>query len=288
MVLVKAAPSESQRLLAPRLSPQLTRSRDKTAVVSLQEENQRTAALATVHQVVEGLRSATDRLQAPANPEPAAWGAFPIHRIEIPGEGKKYVYPLRGCVSVLLKGDGEQVEARIRELDSIVSLRGRGKDVLAAMRDLFWQFHLVVEEYWWVPPHDRIESNERVRRVLAHLIDWDRYASENPVEQPLWGRIDANRPDGGLQVRWFLGPDSDRGEYDALLAASDLHPALRSMRAGEWFLGGVRRYLDRLEWTAAPEVVPDPRDKDGRRAAWDRVPAVVMDDPDAWPARQGE
>ncbi len=81
-----------------------------------------------------------------------------------------------------------------------------------------------------------------------------------------------------------MGPDGDRGEYDGPLAALDLHPALRTMQVGEWFLGSARRYSNRLVWTTAPEVVPDPRDEKARRAAWDRIPVVIINDPDAWPA----
>jgi hypothetical protein len=202
------------------------------------------------------------------------------------GEGR--VYPLRGAVHVLVRNEADHAQARIGELEAIAPLCGAGKDVGEALRALFWELHRLVEEHWWAPPHARTDEDHRVCRALEQLIDWDRYAAENPVEQPLWGRIDATLAGGGLRVHWFMGPDADRGEYDGTLAAADLHPALRSMRVGEWFLGSGRRFPDRLAWTVAPEAVPDPRDEEARQAAWDRVPVGVMNDADAWPARKGD
>lgn len=196
-------------------------------------------------------------------------------------------YPLRDSCVLILSPDGIIVTVSIPELSGKLDLSGTGTNRNAAMADLEINLDRVVRKYHFVPPHARTTEIDQADAILNHLIDWERFDAENPVEQPLWGRVDGLQGDGDIRVHWISGPNDEHDET-SVLAAEFVEPALRGLHVGEWFYGAGRVFPDRLEWTTAPVRIPDPHDEQAIRAAWDLIPVVVMSDPNAWPLRRAE
>lgn len=194
-------------------------------------------------------------------------------------------YPLRRTYLVTINLESDAVVAEIREVSPIVSLRGRGADVDSALDDLARVFDRIVRENHFIPPHVRKPENDRIDAILNHMVDWERYEEENPLVQPMWGRIRARRRDGSLRIHWITGPNEAR-DTEALLPSRDVPSSLGEMEVGRWFYGTARCYPDRVEWIEQPDIVPDPNDPEARRAAWDSIPKVPADQPGCWPMKQ--
>ncbi len=194
-------------------------------------------------------------------------------------------YPLRRPYFVIVNRESDEVVAEIREVSPIIRLRGRGSDVNFALDALARCFDRIVRENHFIPPHVRTPSNDRIDAILNHMVDWERYEEENPLVQPMWGRIRARRRDGSLRIHWITGPNEAR-DTEALLPSRDIPSSLGEMEVGRWFYGTARCYPDRVEWIEQPDIVPDPNDPEARRAAWDSIPKVPADQPGCWPMKQ--
>jgi hypothetical protein len=207
-----------------------------------------------------------------------------VRRLTVPGGPS---YPLRRSFGVTLFRDDRGAQATIPELASVVSLQGQGKtddDALAVLADLFDR---LVEDHWRVPPHAQTDEDRSISRVLAHMVNWDEYEAENPVEEALWGRVQRILDDSSRQVFWFLGPGGVKDTTE-VLPAGPVCRALWELEEGDWFYGAGKLLGNRLVWTVAPVRAPDPHDPEAVREAWDLIPSKVMSDAAAWPLRHSE
>jgi hypothetical protein len=223
-------------------------------------------------------------VEVPLDPPAAVRQIKHVNRLIVRGGPS---YPLRRSFGVIVFQGDRIAEATIRELESVVMLQGRGKSESDALANLAHQFHRLVEEHWHVPPHDQTDEDRRINRVLAHMVNWEEYEAENPVEEPFWGRIDRVLDDGSRQVYWYLGPRGAHGTKELLPGLSGFHE-LGELREGDWFYGAGKVISNQLIWTVAPVRAPDPHDPEAVREAWDLIPAKVMSDAAAWPLRQSE
>lgn len=196
------------------------------------------------------------------------------------------VYPLRTEITVVVKHAVRTAEAFVHELRWLESLFGKGNSDELAVAAFSESFHHLVMTHHRKPPHLQTHEDRRVNRVLDHLIDWQQFEVENPIEQPLWGRVGRRDAEGNLSVYWVCGP---RGESaaESKLSAPDVVEELDGIVEGQWFYGAGRVLPDRIEWTSRPVHVPDPHDEAAARAAWDLIPSHVMSDPAAWPLTKG-
>jgi hypothetical protein len=196
------------------------------------------------------------------------------------------VYPLRTEVTVIVKHTVKTAEAFIHELKWLESLFGKGTSDELAIAAFSESFHHLVKKHHRKPPHLRTAEDSRINRVLDHLIDWRRFDMENPLEQPLWGRIGKRDEHGRLSVYWVIGPSSESDKESKLLA-HDVVDEFDGIGEGHWFYGAGRVFPDRIEWTSLPIVAPDPHDEAAVNAAWDLIPSHVMSDLNAWPLKKG-
>jgi len=182
------------------------------------------------------------------------------------------------------------VEEQNRVLIQPIGLHDRqelfaeGEDLSKAWEDFGRRFDRWVQRNWRVPPHARTAKNARVIRILDHLVDWERYKLDNPLVQPMWGRILGRSADGGLRAFWIFGPDQARNQ-EATLAKGNVPPALREMRVGQWFYGTARCFPGRVEWIEVPRPVPDPEDEKARAELLESLPVVFANEPGCWPLR---
>ena len=66
--------------------------------------------------------------------------------------------------------------------------------------------------------------------MLNHMVNWEQYEQENPVLQPLWGRV-KRRASRGLSVLWLIGPAGIR-DATGILPDKDVPASLAGMSAG--------------------------------------------------------
>jgi hypothetical protein len=115
-------------------------------------------------------------------------------------------------------------------------------------------------------------------------VDWDQFARENPPSRLLWGKIERLTSSGLPMIHWLVGPDGLRDQR-AVLPRKFWTPYIDLLGQGEWFRGAAREYLDHVEWDEPPTRCPDPTHPRNRQAAWDAIPRIEADDPDAWPVK---
>jgi len=195
------------------------------------------------------------------------------------------VYPLRMEITVIVKRAVGSAAAFIHELRWLESLSGQGKSGELAIEAFSQSFHRLVTMHHRKPPHLQTEQDKKINRVLDHLIDWRQFEIENPIEQPLWGKIGKRNSRGYLRVYWIIGP-TDEIDKESLISAHNVAEDLDLIGEGKWFYGAGRVFPDRIEWTTRPVETPDPRDTEAIKTAWDLIPAHVMSDPHAWPLRK--
>jgi hypothetical protein len=193
-------------------------------------------------------------------------------------------YPLRRAQLVVFNRRGRHVTASLSEVARILGIKGVGTDEVSALQDLESQFDRLVRAKVRVPPHARKDRDEPVRAVVNHLVDWDRFASENPLPRPLWGQVVKKPLVGRMTIRWLLGPGGVRRET-APLPGRYSHARITEVSKGKWFRAVVKEYPDRIEWVEPPHQVPDPEDPVERKKAWSAIPVAVADDPDVWPLK---
>lgn len=195
------------------------------------------------------------------------------------------VYPLRTEITVVVKHAVKTAEAFIHELKWLESLFGKGNSDELAIAAFSESFHHLVITHHRKPPHLRTDEDRRINRVLDHLIDWRQFDIENPLEQPLWGRIGRRDEHGHLSVFWISGP-SGESDKESKIFASDVVDEFDGIGEGHWFYGAGRVFPERIEWTSRPVEVPDPHDEAAISAAWDLIPPHVMSDLTAWPLKK--
>lgn len=195
------------------------------------------------------------------------------------------IYPLRTEITVVVKHAVKTAEAFIHELKWLEQLFGKGASDELAIVAFSESFHHLVVTHHRKPPHLLTEEDRKINRVLDHLIDWGQFEVENPIDQPLWGKIGKRDEKGHLLVYWICGPGGESNE-ESRIFAPDIVDELDEIGEGQWFYGAGRVFLDRIEWTSRPVQVPDPRDEAAVRAAWDLIPSHVMSDLNAWPLKK--
>jgi hypothetical protein len=203
----------------------------------------------------------------------------PVHRLR---SAQHDGYPLSRTFHIFFTFAEDGVSAELREVSSILGIRGKGREVEEALRDLEEQFDRLVRTKVRVPPHVQSADDARLVAVVNHLIDWDRFREENPPTRPLWGRVEGKEHRGLLPVFWLAGPRDIR-ERKGVVSGLYLHPRLRELPEGTWFKAAVREYPNRIVWDEPPYKVPDPNDPVERRRAWEAIPVVHADEPDVWP-----
>ena len=208
-------------------------------------------------------------------------GQLQLDRITAPNGTS---YPLRQPVTVRVRCLRGQFVARIERIPPRKWVQGVGNSRETALADLGRSFDEAVSQNCRVPPHARTAANDRIATILDDLIDWQQYERENPLTQPFWGRIVAHLPDGGVRVRWLIGPEGC-DDKTTVLSTDRTHPTLRRFKIGQWFHASVREFPDRVEWLEEPEEVSDPNDMEARRRAWEAIPVVLADQPDCWPLK---
>jgi len=194
-------------------------------------------------------------------------------------------YPLQRAVLVLFNRDGRKVTDEFKEVAHILAVRGLGTDAAEAFRDLERQFDQLVREKVRIPPHAHSAADDAVRVVINHLVDWDQFARENPPSRLLWGKIERFTSSGLPMIHWLVGAEGLRNR-SAVLPRKFWTPYFGLLAQGDWFRGAAREYRDRVEWDEPPKSCPDPTDPKTRQAAWDAIPRIEADDPDAWPLKR--
>ena len=194
-------------------------------------------------------------------------------------------YPLRTEITIVVKHAVKTAEAFVHELKWLESLFGKGTSDELAIAAFTERFHHLVTLHHRKPPHLRTEEDGRINRVLDHLIDWNQFDIENPVEQPLWGRVGKRDDEGNLMVYWVIGPGGETTKESAIFA-HDVVEELVAIGEGRWFYGAGRVFPKRIEWTSRPVEIPDPHDAEAIKAAWDLIPCHIMSDFAAWPLKK--
>jgi hypothetical protein len=206
----------------------------------------------------------------------------PVDRLRSPGHRG---YPLRRTLLVMLNRERHQVTAEFKEVFPTLSIRGIGGDEQSALRDLERQFDQLVREKVRIPPHALMASDEPIRAIVNHLVDWDQFDRENPSPALIWGRVVRHESSGRPTVHWLIGPGGIRNKT-ALLPRKYRTPYFNLLKPGEWFRGIIREYPDQIVWDEPPKQCQDPTDEQCRQAAWDAIPRVAADEPDVWPLKR--
>ena len=208
-----------------------------------------------------------------------------IQRLRSPEPIEHHGFPLRRTQLVVLNRQKGCIIAELKEVSRILDLRGMGTDEDAALRDLERRFDQLVREKVRIPPHARRVQDDAVRDVVNHLVDWDQFARENPPSRLLWGKIEKVTPSGLPVIHWLASPEGLR-DCSAVLPHKYWTPYFALLHQGDWFRGAARDYIDRVEWDEPPTCSPDPMDPKNRQAAWDAIPRIEANDPDAWPLKR--
>jgi hypothetical protein len=208
----------------------------------------------------------------------------PVKRLHAPEPAEHHGYPLRRTQLVIFNREKAGVVAELTELSRLLGLRGLGTDEDAALRDLERQFDQLVREKVRIPPHARRPEDDRLRLIVDHLVDWKEFIRDNPTPHLLWGQIVSHGASGRPKVHWLVGPDGVR-EQTGVLPLKLVSPYFLQLNDGDWFRAVVLEYPERLEWVEPPTRSPDPTDPEVRQAAWEAIPRIVADEPDAWPLK---
>jgi len=195
------------------------------------------------------------------------------------------IYPFRFAVDIAKRFVGSAVRYYFQQSGALDVVVGEHEDEAVAFEKFVAQFHKLVNTHWRKPSHLHTDEDERVNRILDHLVDWERYRVLNPIEQPLWGKLLEIRANGDAFVEWLSGPGDTRDET-SVLKSKDVCLELLEIPVGEWFYGSGKVYPEKLQWIEPPTRVPDPYDKEAVAAAWNSIPVHVMSDPDAWPLKK--
>jgi hypothetical protein len=209
----------------------------------------------------------------------------PVSRLRSPEPAEHHGYPLRGTWLVTFNREKAGVTAELREVSQLLGLRGQGTDEEAALRDLERGFEQLVREKVRIPPHARRAADDSLRVFIDHLVDWDRFARENPPSRLLWGKIERVTSSGLPMIHWLVGPEGLRNQR-ATLPRRFWTPYFGLLVPGDWFQGAAREYPDRVEWDEPPTLCLDPTDPRNQQAAWDAIPRIEANDPEAWPLKQ--
>jgi hypothetical protein len=204
-----------------------------------------------------------------------------LDRIPVPGHSS---YPLKRRFLATIIREGPAVRISLTSMRPSLLPSGSGPDLETALNDLGRHLQSMVLEHRNIPPHVRGPESSGMQRVLNHLVDWEQYERENPVIQPLWGRIESRTP-VGLSIFWSVGPDGLQDKIGTL-ADKDVPASLSPIGVGQWFYGAAKCYPNRIEWVEEPHVVPDPTDLEARRALWESLPRVPADEPGCWPLKK--
>jgi hypothetical protein len=208
----------------------------------------------------------------------------PVERLRSPEPAEHHGYPLRRTQLVTFNREKAGVTAELRELSHLLDVMGLGTDEDAALRDLERRFDQLVSEKVRIPPHARRPEDDRLRRVIDHLIDWKEFERENPTPHLLWGRIVSRCASARPRVYWLVGPDGVR-EQTGVLPFKLVSPYFLQLNDGDWFRAVVLEYPGRVEWVEPPTRSSDPTDLEVRRAAWEAIPRIVADKPNVWPLK---
>ena len=210
---------------------------------------------------------------------------LPIQRLRSPEPPEHHGYPLHRTQYVIFNREAGRVTAQLKELSRVLGLPGIGTDEDQALRDLERQFDQVVREKVRVPPHARRASDEPVRAVVNHLVNWEQFERENPTPHLLWGRIVRRGRSPRPSVYWLVGPDGLR-EQTGALPRRLTSPYFLALKNGDWFQAVVLEFPDRIEWVEPPAPSSDPTDPAVRRAMWEAIPRILADSPDVWPLKK--
>ncbi len=225
-------------------------------------------------------RTASASDAGPAESEGTVAGSS-IDAVFVPG---KSPYRLKQSIALTVVETRSGVTIRSADLGLERDLVGRGPDWNSAMNDFGRRFDLLVENNWALPPHSMTLKNRRIASILDSVVDWKRHDDENPLVQPMWGRLQGRLADGALTIHWLIGPNGDR-DAEGGLHTRDVPEALAELDTGQWFYGTAKCYPDHIEWIEQPSVVPDPSDSEGRRAVWDSMRKVQANQPGCWPVK---
>lgn len=196
-------------------------------------------------------------------------------------------YPLRVPIDIAKRLIGRSLRFSFMQSETLSRLTGEDTDEQTALANFASGFHRLVNTHWKKPPHLHTTEDEKMNRVLDHLVDWDRYREVNPIEQPLWGRVVESLDNGDIRVHWVIGPNENRGDT-TVVRSKDVCSALRAIPTDNWFYGSGKVYPTRIEWIDQPVEVPDPHNRDAIREAWDLIPRHVISEADAWPLKHKE
>jgi hypothetical protein len=204
-----------------------------------------------------------------------------LDRIPVPGHTS---YPLRRRFLATIIREWPSVRISLSGMLPSQLPSGTGPDLETALNRLGRHLHSLVLEHRNNPPHVRGPESSRIQQILNHLVDWEQYERENPVIQPLWGRIESRTP-VGLSIFWSVGPHGLQDKIGTI-ADKDVPASLSPIGVGQWFYGAAKCYPNRIEWVEEPHVVPDPTDLEARRALWESLPRVPADEPGCWPLKK--
>jgi hypothetical protein len=109
-----------------------------------------------------------------------------LERIPVPGHTS---YPLRRRFLATIIREGPSVRISLSGVGPTILPSGSGPDLETAWNHLGRHLHSMALEHRNIPPHVRGPESGRIQKILNHLVDWEQYERENPVIQPLWGRI---------------------------------------------------------------------------------------------------
>ena len=194
-------------------------------------------------------------------------------------------YPLNCPLTFTVWQRLDRVTVVPSDLQDYEELRGSAPVFRQAFEDFGRRFDLWVQKHWRVPPHLRTSKDLRVVHILQRVVNWERYDAENPIVQPMWGRVQERLPNGSIRIFWVIGPHETQDE-EAVLPKRDVVPALTEIDPGRWFYGTAKCYTDHVSWIEQPELAPAPDDEWARAILWQSLPTEVANEPHSWPLAQ--
>jgi hypothetical protein len=207
---------------------------------------------------------------------------FALQRLRSPEHGG---YPLRRTLLVIFNREQGHVTADLKEVSSILGIRGMGVDEASALGDLERHFDRLVREKVRIPPHAQHEQDNPIRIIVDFLVDWEQFARENPSPRLLLGRVIKPADPGPMKVQWIFGPQGIRHQALAIPRQYENVYFTRLAR-DDWFKAVVLEFPNRVEWIEPPAKCADPKDPAMIQAAWDAIPRFAANEPDIWPMKE--
>lgn len=143
----------------------------------------------------------------------------------------RHRYPLKNTARAVFKGTSA----------FLAGLHGEGPTRQEAILDLGYKIHREFQTLRRIAPHERTPAEETAWRALTDVLDVAEWERNNPVDEPVIGRI--TKIVDRRNVQMLLN-----GVEDMTSSIDELPAEAAGTVEGDWFEGRLKRFPDGVKW----------------------------------------